>query len=94
MNTLVDFRQFEPRSRHAIFFSIYDSLIEGSHFDFINDHDPQTLYQQIKALNLKGLSWDYVKQGPDVWQITVGKNKTSQNKTGEGCCGLCGGHET
>ncbi|MGZ5278456.1 MAG: DUF2249 domain-containing protein [Pseudobdellovibrionaceae bacterium] len=92
METCIDFRKFEPRTRHALFLSLFEGLKENSSFDFINDHDPIHLQNQIRAMNLANLKWDYEKQGPDFWKIKISKVSSGEPKK-EGCCGLCGGHE-
>ena len=93
MDTNIDFREFQPRFRHALFISLFERLKEDASFGFINDHDPLPLREQLEKLYLKNLIWDYEEQGPDVWKIRVSKKSSSAVKS-EGCCGLCGGHKS
>lgn len=90
MDTTIDFRNFEPRARHALFLSLFEGLKAGTSFEFVNDHDPVPLYQQIQRMNLPNLKWSYSEKGPKLWKIQISK---AENETKEeGCCGLCGGH--
>ncbi len=73
MQTCIDFRKFEPRARHALFFALFEGLKEDESFRFINDHDPVPLQQQLRAMNIGNLCWKYEVQGPDEWQIRVSK---------------------
>lgn len=84
MQTCIDFRQLEPRARHAVFFSLFEGLKEDGSFGFINDHDPIPLYQQLTAMKIDNLSWEYEVRGPDIWQIRISKKadeQTSNSKT-------------
>ena len=92
METCIDFRGFEPRARHALFFSLFEGLKENAFFDFVNDHDPVPLQNQIRMMNIGNLRWEYAKQGPEYWKIRISKVSDTEPKK-EGCCGLCGGHE-
>lgn len=78
MQTCVDFREFEPRARHALFFSLFEGLRENASFGFVNDHDPDSLFQQMKAMNLADFGWEYELRGPDVWRIRVSKKTEAQ----------------
>ena len=50
-----------------------EALQPGEAFLLVNDHDPKPLYYQFKFEHERQFSWDYVEQGPDVWQVHVGK---------------------
>lgn len=92
MDTYIDFRHFEARTRHALFLSLFEGLKENAYFEFVNDHDPVPLQNQIKSMNLPNLKWEYERKGPDLWKIRISKMGSGEGKK-EGCCGLCGGHE-
>lgn len=89
MDTLIDIRNFEPRTRHALILSLFEGLKEGTSFEFVNDHDPVPLYRQLQSMNLPNLLWNYSVKGPDLWKIRISKSGP-EVKT-EGCCGICGG---
>lgn len=69
----LDVREIAPRQRHEMIFDRFNSLKPGEAFVLVNDHDPKPLYYQFKA-ELDGLfTWDYLAQGPEVWQVRVGR---------------------
>ena len=49
------------------------ALQPGEAFLLVNDHDPKPLYYQFKFEHADEFTWDYLEQGPDVWQVRVGK---------------------
>jgi hypothetical protein len=38
-----------------------------------NDHDPKPLYYQLQAESTGQFSWDYLEQGPERWQVRIGR---------------------
>jgi uncharacterized protein (DUF2249 family) len=93
MDTVIDFRNFEARTQQALFFSLFEGLKEGTSFEFINDQDPTTLYQQLKAMDLGNLDWSSFEAAPGLWKIRISKSASSvAAQEDESCCGVCGGH--
>jgi len=41
--------------------------------ELINDHDPRPLYQQFMMKFPEQFAWEYLKQGPEIWQIGITK---------------------
>lgn len=68
-----DVRPFQPAQRHEMIFEAFDQLKPGETFVFFNDHDPKPLYYQIEAENQIPFTWEYLEEGPEVWQVKVGK---------------------
>ena len=91
MKTVIDFRNIDRSFRHAIFFSLFEGLKEGASFEFVNDHDPAPLYNQLRQLAIQNLEWKYAEQGPTDWRVQVTKKMQSTQPKEEGCCGICGG---
>ncbi len=71
--TTVDVRTIAPRERHPLIFGSFDALQPGESLLLINDHDPKPLFYQFQAELPGAFTWDYVEQGPDVWQVAIGK---------------------
>ncbi|MBF6613340.1 MAG: DUF2249 domain-containing protein [Chloroflexi bacterium] len=72
-DTFLDVREIAPRQRHETIFESFNALKPSEAFVLVNDHDPKPLYYQFKA-ELDGLfTWDYLEQGPQVWQVRVGR---------------------
>ena len=75
--TSVDVRTIVPRERHPLIFGSFNALQPGESLLLINDQDPKPLFYQFQA-ELPGIfTWNYVEQGPEVWQVAIGK---CQNK--------------
>lgn len=70
---IVDVRAEMPRVRHELVFSTFDSLVAGTAFVLVNDHDPKPLSYQFAAEHPGEFSWDYLEQGPAVWRVRIGR---------------------
>lgn len=73
IKTTLDVREIPPVQRHPLIFQTFEALKPGEAFVLINDHDPKPLYYQFKFEREGQFSWDYQEQGPQVWQVRVGK---------------------
>ena len=71
--TTLDVRELVPRERHTRIFAQFEQLAPGEALLLINDHDPKPLYYQFQAEHPGEVDWQYVEQGPDVWQVRIGK---------------------
>ncbi|CBL45636.1 Conserved hypothetical protein [gamma proteobacterium HdN1] len=69
----IDVRTIPPRERHPLIFNTFNSLGAGEALLLINDHDPRPLNYQFQAQNPGGFTWDYLEQGPTVFQVRIGK---------------------
>lgn len=71
--TEVDVRDMVPRDRHPLIFATIDSLEPGQAMRLINDHDPKPLYYQLMAERAGQVDWQYIENGPTVWQVQITK---------------------
>lgn len=71
-----------PSIKHKTIFDTFDQLEEGESFILRNDHDPKPLHYQLSATKGDIFTWDYLQQGPDVFEIRIGK-KTPVEKNEE-----------
>ncbi len=71
---LLDVRRLIPMERHRQIFDTYEKLKPGESFVLVNDHDPKPLYYQFEAEHTGQFSWNYLQQGPQVWQVEIGRN--------------------
>lgn len=71
----LDVTKIEPRLKHSTIYEHFDALQKGEAFIIHNDHDPKPLYYAL--LNDRGniFEWNYVQEGPDVWEVKIGKKK-------------------
>jgi uncharacterized protein (DUF2249 family) len=67
----VDVRQIIPRDRHPLIFQIFDLLAAGEGFELVNDHDPKPLYYQFLHERPNQFTWEYLKEGPQVWRVVI-----------------------
>ncbi|HET9107795.1 MAG TPA: DUF2249 domain-containing protein [Steroidobacteraceae bacterium] len=74
---LLDVRRLIPMERHKRIFETYERLQPGESFVLINDHDPKPLYYQFEAEHTGRFSWNYLQQGPTVWQVEIGRRATA-----------------
>lgn len=77
----LDVTQIEPRFKHPTIFQHFDSLKGGEAFVIHNDHDPKPLYYQLLAERGDIFNWDYLKQGPEVWEIKIAKKELKEEET-------------
>lgn len=69
----LDVRTVPPMRRHGLILETYEALGIGEGFVLINDHDPKPLYYQFAAEHNGAFSWDYLEQGPETWQVRIGR---------------------
>ena len=67
----IDVRRVVPRERHARIFAMFDALKSGGAFVLVNDHDPKPLYYQLMAERAGQAGWEYLEDGPEVWQVRI-----------------------
>jgi len=73
VKTTVDVRNVPPPQRHPLIMRTWEALQPGEAFVLLNDHDPKPLYYQFKFEQDGKFAWEYVQQGPEVWEVRVGK---------------------
>jgi len=67
----LDVREVAPRVRHPLIFETFDGLQAGQSFVLVNDHDPKPLYYQFEAERTGEFRWQYLANGPEVWQVRI-----------------------
>lgn len=72
METL-DVTQIEPRLKHPTIFEKFDALSGGQAFVIHNDHDPKPLYYQLTAERGQTFDWEYLEEGPEIWEVKITK---------------------
>ncbi|WP_018753384.1 DUF2249 domain-containing protein [Paenibacillus sanguinis] len=70
----VNATEYPPQLKHKTIFSAYNSLRPGEAMLLINDHDPVPLRFQFDALHPGAFTWEYIEQGPAMFQVKIGKN--------------------
>lgn len=69
----LDVTVLEPRLKHPTIFDRFDNLQGGQGFIIHNDHDPKPVYYQLLGERGNIFKWEYLEQGPEVWEVLVTK---------------------
>ncbi len=70
---ILDVTQIEPRLKHPTIFQKFDALSGGEAFVIHNDHDPKPLYYQMVAERGETFDWEYLEEGPEIWEVKISK---------------------
>lgn len=79
-HNILDVTLIEPRLKHPTIFQHFDALGEDESFIISNDHDPKPLYYQLLGERGKTFAWEYLKEGPALWQIKITKNVKAEHQ--------------
>jgi regulator of cell morphogenesis and NO signaling len=71
---ILDVTVLEPRMKHPTIFRVFDELEAGENFIIHNDHDPKPLYYQLLGERGNIFKWEYLAEGPEVWEVRISKN--------------------
>ena len=77
METL-DVTVIEPRLKHPTIFEKFDALSGGQAFIIHNDHDPKPLYYQLIGERGEVFDWEYLLNGPEIWEVKITKLNTGE----------------
>lgn len=78
---IINVIELEPKLKHPTIFDKFDKTSEGEAFIINNDHDPKPLYYQMLAERGPVFSWEYLENGPEIWQVKISKLTPEQEKT-------------
>lgn len=73
--TTLDVTRIEPRLKHPTIFEHFDELEPGEGFVIENDHDPKPLYYQLLGERGNIFTWEYLKSGPQWWEVRIAKRQ-------------------
>ena len=82
----IDVRNIVPPERHPLIFATFDALRPGEGLLLINDHDPKPLYYQFQAEADGEFTWECLENGPEVWQVRIGKPQEAALAHEDSCC--------
>lgn len=69
----LDVTKIEPKLKHPTIFQHFDELEPGEGFVIENDHDPKPLYYQLLGERGNIFTWEYLKSGPQWWEVRIAK---------------------
>lgn len=70
---VLDVRPVPHGQRHPRIFGRYARLAPGESFVLVNNHDPKPLRREFTAAHPGLFTWDYLRQGPEVWKVRIGR---------------------
>ncbi|PAD28367.1 DUF2249 domain-containing protein [Paenibacillus sp. 7523-1] len=76
MNTYaatINATEYPPHLKHKIIFETFKQLPQNEAMLLINDHDPVPLRFQFQSTHPEGFTWEYIEQGPSVFQVKISK---------------------
>lgn len=65
--------ELAPALKHPTILQKFDTLEKGESFLLINDHDPISLYYEMKAEKGDIFHWNKIEDGPEVWKVEITK---------------------
>jgi regulator of cell morphogenesis and NO signaling len=77
----LDVTAIEPRLKHPTIFNRFDALSGGENFIIHNDHDPKPLYYQLLGERGNIFKWEYLLQGPEVWEVRITRLSPEEGQT-------------
>ncbi|HIW33769.1 MAG TPA: DUF2249 domain-containing protein [Candidatus Paenibacillus intestinavium] len=65
--------EYPPHLKHKMIFETFNRLNVGESMLLINDHDPKPLRFQFESMYADLYNWEYVQQGPTLFQVKISK---------------------
>lgn len=69
----IDVTLLPPSHRHQVIFKALEVLKNGHELILSVDHNPAPLYYEMKVRFPKIFSWEFLEEGPVVWQVLITK---------------------
>ena len=69
----VNATEYPPHQKHKVIFETFNQLKPSEAMLLINDHDPVPLRFQFEAMHPGKFTWEYIEQGPVMFQVKIGK---------------------
>jgi len=80
---LIDVTQIAPKNRHQIILGTFENLTTGDSFRISNDHNPKPLFYEMREQWGDAVTWEYLLNGPDLWEVKIGKQAVKELSIGE-----------
>lgn len=81
IEVFIDVTILEPRMKHPTIFARFDELQGGESLIIHNDHDPKPVYYQLLGERGNIFKWEYLEQGPEIWEVRITKNTAEEGET-------------
>jgi regulator of cell morphogenesis and NO signaling len=80
---LIDVTQIAPKNRHNIILGTFENLAAGESFRISNDHNPKPLFYEMREQWGEAVTWEYLINGPELWEVKIGKQAVKEQTIGE-----------
>lgn len=65
--------EYPPHLKHKTIFETFKNLNPTEAMLIVNDHDPVPLRFQFDSIHEGKYTWEYIEQGPDIFQVKIEK---------------------
>lgn len=69
----IDIRPLPTDRKAQTVRAVFGDLEAGDSFVLVDDRDPATLQTRLEAERPGEVRWEYLKRGPHVWHVRVGR---------------------
>jgi uncharacterized protein (DUF2249 family) len=69
----VNATEYPPQLKHKVIFQTFNELQPSEAMLLVNDHDPVPLRFQFESIHAGRFTWEYLEQGPDMFQVKISK---------------------
>lgn len=73
METIIDFRSFDPAYTTGLIFSIFEGLNQGESFRLITRENPSYIKDQFEQAKIDIFEWDVKMTAGDAWEVRIVK---------------------
>lgn len=80
---IIDVTLIEPRHRHSLILGTFEKLEAGESFRISNDHNPKPLFYEMREQWGEAVTWEYLLNGPELWEVKIGKQAVDEPTIGE-----------
>ncbi|MFB5758810.1 DUF2249 domain-containing protein [Paenibacillus medicaginis] len=70
---MINATEYPPKFKHKVIFDTFSALPPSKAMLLVNDHDPLPLRYQFEAMHPNEFTWEYIEEGPDIFQVKIGK---------------------
>ena len=77
----IDVANLPSAVRHQTICQAFEQLSSGQGLVLTVDHDPKPLFYELRYKYPQGFSWEYAKEGPDIWEVLITRKQHLENRT-------------
>lgn len=77
----IDVTKLPSANRHQAVIQAFEDLDIDQVLVLTADHDPKPLFYELRHKYQLGFSWEYAKEGPDVWTVLITRKQLLEGRT-------------